>query len=161
MAADGMVRLHHHVLGSPVRGAVAAALSAAPATAADGFDQAFALLGATGVHAKQGPPSAPDGSVSGGPRCAWPAGWRASAERNAMSAELAWRDEGTDSAQIPVAQNAYVAQSDGPVRAGRCSRSAPGRISKPVSGGLATGGLPADHPRRHAQGTAPYRSSTS
>ncbi|HUQ59545.1 serine hydrolase [Lentzea sp.] len=54
ITADDMVRLYHYILGSPVRDAVVAALSAAPATAADGFDQAFGLLGVTGVYAKQG-----------------------------------------------------------------------------------------------------------
>ncbi|GGN24564.1 hypothetical protein GCM10011609_78220 [Lentzea pudingi] len=49
-----MVRLYHYILGSPERDAVVAALSSAPATAADGFDQAFGLLGITGVYAKQG-----------------------------------------------------------------------------------------------------------
>ncbi|MFD5824818.1 serine hydrolase [Lentzea sp. NPDC060358] len=54
ITADDMVRLYHYVLGSSVRDAVVAALSAAPATAADGFDQAFGLLGVTGAYAKQG-----------------------------------------------------------------------------------------------------------
>ncbi|WP_439664122.1 serine hydrolase [Lentzea sp. HUAS TT2] len=54
ITANDMVRLYHYILGSPVRDAVVAALSSAPATAADGFDQAFGLLGVTGVYAKQG-----------------------------------------------------------------------------------------------------------
>lgn len=54
ITANDVVRLYHHILGSPARDAVVAALSSAPATAADGFDQAFGLLGVTGVYAKQG-----------------------------------------------------------------------------------------------------------
>jgi hypothetical protein len=54
ITANDMVRLYRFILGSPVRDAVVEALSAAPATAADGFDQAFGLLGVTGVYAKQG-----------------------------------------------------------------------------------------------------------
>lgn len=54
ITANDMVRLYHYILGSPARDAVVAALSSAPATAADGFDQAFGLLGVTGVYAKQG-----------------------------------------------------------------------------------------------------------
>jgi hypothetical protein len=54
ITANDMVRLYHHILGSPVRDTVVAALSSAPATAADGFDQAFGLLGVTGIYAKQG-----------------------------------------------------------------------------------------------------------
>lgn len=54
ITANDMVRLYHYILGSPERDAVVAALSSAPATAADGFDQAFGLLGVTGVYAKQG-----------------------------------------------------------------------------------------------------------
>ncbi|MGZ3147765.1 serine hydrolase [Lentzea chajnantorensis] len=54
ITADDMVRLYRYVLSSPVRDAVVTALSAAPATAADGFDQAFGLLGGTGAYAKQG-----------------------------------------------------------------------------------------------------------
>ncbi|ANZ35342.1 hypothetical protein BBK82_03820 [Lentzea guizhouensis] len=54
ITANDMVKLYAYILGSPVRDAVVHALSAAPATAADGFDQAFGLLGVTGVYAKQG-----------------------------------------------------------------------------------------------------------
>ncbi|MFD4643240.1 serine hydrolase [Lentzea sp. NPDC058436] len=54
ITANDMVRLYQHVLASPQRDAVVAALSSAPATAADGFDQAFGLLGVTGAYAKQG-----------------------------------------------------------------------------------------------------------
>ncbi|HEX7302723.1 serine hydrolase [Lentzea sp.] len=54
VTADDMVRLYHYILGSPVRDAVVADLSSAQATAADGFDQAFGLLGVTGAYAKQG-----------------------------------------------------------------------------------------------------------
>lgn len=54
ITANDMVRLYHYILGSPERDAIVAALSSAPATAADGFDQAFGLLGITGVYAKQG-----------------------------------------------------------------------------------------------------------
>ncbi|WP_434448728.1 serine hydrolase [Lentzea sp. E54] len=54
ITANDMVRLYRHILGSPVRDAVVAALSSAPATAADGFDQAFGLLGNAGGYAKQG-----------------------------------------------------------------------------------------------------------
>ncbi|WP_197288896.1 serine hydrolase [Nocardia sp. NRRL S-836] len=54
VTANDMVRLYRFILGSPVRDAVVEALSAAPATAADGFDQAFGLLGVTGAYAKQG-----------------------------------------------------------------------------------------------------------
>ena len=54
ITANDMVRLYHYILGSPVRDPIVAALSAAPAIAADGFDQAFGLLGDTGVYAKQG-----------------------------------------------------------------------------------------------------------
>ncbi|MDX3663980.1 serine hydrolase [Streptomyces sp. ID05-26A] len=54
ITANDMVRLYHYILGSPERDTIVAALSSAPATAADGFDQAFGLLGITGVYAKQG-----------------------------------------------------------------------------------------------------------
>ncbi|GHH59889.1 serine hydrolase [Lentzea cavernae] len=54
ITANDMVRLYQHVLASPQRDAVVAALSSATATAADGFDQAFGLLGVTGAYAKQG-----------------------------------------------------------------------------------------------------------
>ncbi|MGW6446764.1 serine hydrolase [Lentzea sp. NPDC055074] len=54
ITANDMVRLYQYILGSPQRDTIVAALSAAPATAADGFDQAFGLLGITGVYAKQG-----------------------------------------------------------------------------------------------------------
>lgn len=54
ITANDMVRLYHYILGSPQRNAVVGALTEAPATAADGFDQAFGLLGVTGVYAKQG-----------------------------------------------------------------------------------------------------------
>lgn len=54
ITANDMVKLYHYILGSPVRDPIVAALSSAPATAADGFDQAFGLLGVTGVYAKQG-----------------------------------------------------------------------------------------------------------
>jgi hypothetical protein len=54
ISADDMVRLYHYILGSPERDTVVAALSSAPDTAADGFDQAFGLLGVTGFYAKQG-----------------------------------------------------------------------------------------------------------
>lgn len=54
ITANDMVRLYHYILGSPVRDTIVAALSAAPSTAADGFDQAFGLLGVTGFYAKQG-----------------------------------------------------------------------------------------------------------
>ncbi|WP_189256567.1 serine hydrolase [Lentzea flava] len=54
ITANDMVRLYRYILGSPVRDTIVAALSSAPPTAADGFDQAFGLLGVTGVYAKQG-----------------------------------------------------------------------------------------------------------
>ncbi|MGW6933095.1 serine hydrolase [Lentzea sp. NPDC054927] len=54
ITANDMVKLYRYVLGSPERDTIVAALSSAPATAADGFDQAFGLLGVTGVYAKQG-----------------------------------------------------------------------------------------------------------
>ncbi|WP_330270221.1 class A beta-lactamase-related serine hydrolase [Lentzea sp. NBC_00516] len=54
ITANDMVRLYQHILGSPERDAIVGALSKAPATAADGFDQAFGLLGVTGAYAKQG-----------------------------------------------------------------------------------------------------------
>ena len=54
ITANDMVRLYQYILGSPVRDTIVAALSSAPATAADGFDQAFGLLGITGIYAKQG-----------------------------------------------------------------------------------------------------------
>ncbi|SDH37414.1 Beta-lactamase enzyme family protein [Lentzea fradiae] len=54
ITANDMVRLYRHVLSSPARDAVVGSLSAAPAVAADGFDQAFGLLGVTGAYAKQG-----------------------------------------------------------------------------------------------------------
>jgi hypothetical protein len=54
ITANDMVRLYHHILASSQRDAIVGALSKAPATAADGFDQAFGLLGVTGVYAKQG-----------------------------------------------------------------------------------------------------------
>ncbi|MFI6100215.1 serine hydrolase [Lentzea sp. NPDC051213] len=54
ITANDMVKLYAYIGGSPVHDAVVAALSSAPATAADGFDQAFGLLGVTGVYAKQG-----------------------------------------------------------------------------------------------------------
>lgn len=54
ITADDMVQLYRYILGSPVRDTIVAALSSAPATAADGFDQAFGLLGVTGAYAKQG-----------------------------------------------------------------------------------------------------------
>lgn len=54
ITANDMVRLYQYILGSPVRDTIVAALSSAPATAADGFDQAFGLLGVTGIYAKQG-----------------------------------------------------------------------------------------------------------
>lgn len=54
ITANDMVRLYQYILGSPERDAIVAALSSAPETAADGFDQAFGLLGVTGFYAKQG-----------------------------------------------------------------------------------------------------------
>ncbi|MGI5501992.1 serine hydrolase [Lentzea sp. CA-135723] len=54
ITANDMVRLYHYILGSPQRDAIVGALSKASATAADGFDQAFGLLGVTGAYAKQG-----------------------------------------------------------------------------------------------------------
>ncbi|WP_394612998.1 serine hydrolase [Lentzea sp. JNUCC 0626] len=59
ITANDMVRLYHYILNSPQvnsaqRDVIVGALSKAPATAADGFDQAFGLLGVTGVYAKQG-----------------------------------------------------------------------------------------------------------
>lgn len=54
VTANDMVRLYRYLLASPVRDAVVGALSTAPAVAADGFDQAFGLLGVTGAYAKQG-----------------------------------------------------------------------------------------------------------
>jgi hypothetical protein len=54
ITANDMVRLYHYLLGSPVRDEVVTALSSAPATAADGFNQAFGLLGNGGGYAKQG-----------------------------------------------------------------------------------------------------------
>ncbi|MET9231297.1 serine hydrolase [Lentzea sp. NPDC003310] len=54
VTANDMVRLYDYVLGSPQRDAVVGALSKATPTAADGFDQAFGLLGVTGAYAKQG-----------------------------------------------------------------------------------------------------------
>ena len=54
ITANDMVRLYQHILDSPERDAIVGALSKAPATAADGFDQAFGLLGVTGAYAKQG-----------------------------------------------------------------------------------------------------------
>ncbi|MFS8103739.1 class A beta-lactamase-related serine hydrolase [Lentzea alba] len=54
ITANDMVKLYDYILGSPVRDPIVAALSSAPATAADGFNQAFGLLGVTGVYAKQG-----------------------------------------------------------------------------------------------------------
>jgi hypothetical protein len=54
ITANDMVRLYQYILGSPVRDTIVAALSSATPTAADGFDQAFGLLGVTGAYAKQG-----------------------------------------------------------------------------------------------------------
>jgi hypothetical protein len=54
ITADDMVQLYRYILGSPARDTIVAALSSAPSTAADGFDQAFGLLGVTGAYAKQG-----------------------------------------------------------------------------------------------------------
>ena len=54
ITANDMVRLYHYILGSPVRDTIVADLSSAQATAADGFDQQFGLLGVSGVYAKQG-----------------------------------------------------------------------------------------------------------
>lgn len=54
ITANDMVRLYEHILASPERDEIIAALSSATATAADGFDQAFGLLGVTGAYAKQG-----------------------------------------------------------------------------------------------------------
>lgn len=54
ITANDMVRLYQYILGSPVRDTIVAALSSAQATAADGFDQEFGLLGMTGIYAKQG-----------------------------------------------------------------------------------------------------------
>ncbi|SES11650.1 serine hydrolase [Lentzea albida] len=54
ITANDMVRLYDHILASPERDEVVAMLSSATATAADGFDQAFGLLGVTGAYAKQG-----------------------------------------------------------------------------------------------------------
>jgi beta-lactamase class A len=54
ITANDMVRLYQYILGSPERDTIVAALSSAPDTAADGFDQAFGLLGVTGFYAKQG-----------------------------------------------------------------------------------------------------------
>ncbi|MGW4209714.1 serine hydrolase [Lentzea sp. NPDC004789] len=54
ITANDMVRLYHYILGSPVRDTIVADLSSAQATAADGFDQQFGLLGVTGAYAKQG-----------------------------------------------------------------------------------------------------------
>ncbi|WP_082114524.1 serine hydrolase [Lentzea aerocolonigenes] len=54
ITANDMLRLYHYILGSPVRDTIVAALSSAPSTAADGFDQEFGLLGVSGAYAKQG-----------------------------------------------------------------------------------------------------------
>ncbi|MCP2248972.1 serine hydrolase [Lentzea aerocolonigenes] len=54
ITANDMVRLYQYILGSPERDTIVAALSSAPDTAADGFDQAFGLLGVSGFYAKQG-----------------------------------------------------------------------------------------------------------
>jgi hypothetical protein len=54
ITADDMVQLYRYILASPARDTIVAALSSAPPTAADGFDQAFGLLGVTGAYAKQG-----------------------------------------------------------------------------------------------------------
>lgn len=54
ITANDMVRLYQYILGSPERDTIVAALSSAPGTAADGFDQAFGLLGVSGFYAKQG-----------------------------------------------------------------------------------------------------------
>ncbi|RAS62926.1 beta-lactamase class A [Lentzea atacamensis] len=54
ITANDMVRLYQYILGSPVRDTIVAALSSATPTAADGFNQAFGLLGVTGAYAKQG-----------------------------------------------------------------------------------------------------------
>ncbi|WP_167975719.1 serine hydrolase [Lentzea indica] len=54
ITANDMVRLYHYILSSPVHDQIVAALSSAPPKAADGFDQAFGLLGVTGAYAKQG-----------------------------------------------------------------------------------------------------------
>ncbi|GAB2814690.1 serine hydrolase [Lentzea nigeriaca] len=54
ITANDMVRLYRYILGSPVRDTIVAALSSAPDTAADGFDQQFGLLGVSGAYAKQG-----------------------------------------------------------------------------------------------------------
>ena len=54
ITADDMVQLYRYILASPVHDTIVAALSSAPSTAADGFDQAFGLLGVTGAYAKQG-----------------------------------------------------------------------------------------------------------
>jgi beta-lactamase class A len=54
ITANDMVRLYQYVLASSERDEIVAALSSATATAADGFDQEFGLLGVTGAYAKQG-----------------------------------------------------------------------------------------------------------
>ncbi|MEV6241232.1 serine hydrolase [Lentzea sp. NPDC051838] len=54
ITANDMLRLYHYILGSPVRDTIVADLQSATATAADGFDQEFGLLGVTGAYAKQG-----------------------------------------------------------------------------------------------------------
>ncbi|MDX8035048.1 serine hydrolase [Lentzea sp. BCCO 10_0856] len=54
ITANDMVKLYRYILASPERDTIVAALSSAPTTAADGFDQTFGLLGITGVYAKQG-----------------------------------------------------------------------------------------------------------
>lgn len=54
ITANDMVRLYHYFLGLPLRDEVVTALSSAPATAADGFNQAFGLLGSGSGYAKQG-----------------------------------------------------------------------------------------------------------
>jgi beta-lactamase class A len=54
ITANDMVRLYQYILGSPVRDTIVADLSSATDTAADGFDQAFGLLGISGIYAKQG-----------------------------------------------------------------------------------------------------------
>jgi beta-lactamase class A len=54
ITANDMVRLYKYILASPERDTIVGALSSATATAADGFDQEFGLLGVTGFYAKQG-----------------------------------------------------------------------------------------------------------
>lgn len=54
ITANDMARLYRFILSSPVHDTIVEALSDAPATAADGFDQKFGLLGIAGAYTKQG-----------------------------------------------------------------------------------------------------------